>query len=364
MPAIHPRLLLDLSQVSPETWGAAVYQGLIDGRWDEESVENFQRLDKKAQRRAVKGGGQSPPTPSPENPRTRRKSRSREKRLMDRRISPGLRYVRRHSLDPFLDARLSSGARTTLTYLIARCGKAKTFTACTNWIAQDLGVTTRTIQNHYRALEGAGYIFRSSPDEQGRTTIRLCKPVEPPAYRPKKPETSVAPSHADDRKEISPTQAMKARISEGYVEPHSAPEGRELESRKTGAEPPRPARLPSSAFDGEGAPDTLRIAMDDTVARKPEAAGRQPAEPSEFDMRIAAILKSVQAHTRMAPAQEGPEPGLAPRDALHGREGRGDAAWPIPSRNTGPDRGGRPPKDQPRQPGGGAQFMPGKAWGS
>lgn len=121
---LNPRLLLALSGVPEDIWFQTTYAGLDDG-WSEDDIGAFQRLSKAEQRKAVRGHLEVLPTPTPEAPRTRRSYRKREERLRDRTIRPGTYYARRHSLDPFFDARVSSGAGRTLLHLIVEKGMRK-----------------------------------------------------------------------------------------------------------------------------------------------------------------------------------------------------------------------------------------------
>ncbi|WP_230534188.1 helix-turn-helix domain-containing protein [Microvirga roseola] len=117
--------------------------------------------------------------------------------------------MRRFSIDVLVHPGVSTGAVTTLVYLISRCGRNKQLTTCTSWLAADLGVSPRTIQNHYRQLEQAGFLARSSPDRRGRTTIYLTPLVEVRPVRNGKAEILVA--HDDGAKKNSRTKDIDSK---------------------------------------------------------------------------------------------------------------------------------------------------------
>jgi hypothetical protein len=365
VPHIHPRLLLELSQVPEDQWIPVAYgPGWEKGWWDEASIGNFEALDLKAKRRAVKGGGQTPPTPSPEKPRGRRESIARKKRRENRGIIPGARYAPRRSMNPTLDHRLPSGAVRTLDAIICLSKGKKLWKGCTNWLARYRGCTVRTIQYHYKQLEAAEYIYHLGVDRNHQTTIALRPAVEPPPFKPKKPETPnpapqpqpaakaeprpqpqpeprpIEPSkkpeatspipQAAPAKKISPIQTIKVRISEGYAEPHPAIENRKLEPREPGAEPPRPARPPSPALDGAGEAEPLRFSKESWLARRPGGAAEgQQAEPTEVDLKLAEILNRVLDHARGPEKEalrdeEGWDPGGGSRD----QDPEDETVWP------------------------------------
>ncbi|WP_371827039.1 helix-turn-helix domain-containing protein [Microvirga sp. VF16] len=133
---------------------------------------------------------------------------TRRARLSRRRCSFS-RYVRRFSIDVLVHPTLSTGAVTTLVYLISRCGRHKQLQTCTSWLAADLGVSPRTIQNHYRQLEQAGFLVRSSPDRRGRTTIYLTNLVE---VRPVQQEDAQRlAQHGEGAKICSPTNETDSK---------------------------------------------------------------------------------------------------------------------------------------------------------
>jgi DNA-binding transcriptional ArsR family regulator len=110
-------------------------------------------------------------------------------------------------------------------YLISRCGRHKQLQTCTSWLAADLGVSPRTIQNHYRQLEQAGFLVRSSPDRLGRTTIYLTNLVE---VRPiQKEDVQPLAQHGEGAKICSPTNETD---SKERGKSHTQREGRDREA--------------------------------------------------------------------------------------------------------------------------------------
>jgi len=152
-----------MGTVTEDQQAAVAERGLLEGRWTRDQVTAFFELPDRQ--------------PSPKQQPARAPAITRRERLSRRRCSFS-RYVRRFSIDVLVHPGLSTGAIATLVYLISRCGRQKRLQTCTSWLAADLGVTPRTIQNHYRLLERAGFLIRSSPDRLGRTTIYLTDLVE------------------------------------------------------------------------------------------------------------------------------------------------------------------------------------------
>lgn len=340
MTPLNPRMMLELSGTPEELWVPKLYSGLgpeygSDGPqlWTEEEVSAFERLSVRDRRRAVRGHIETMPTPSPEVPRVRRKYTRRDARLRKRRHIPGLRYVRRHSIDPFVDARLNDGARITLSYLIARCGKDRRWSALTCWVAEARAVGVRTIQNHYKALEAAGYIVASNPDSKTqKRTIYICAPAEAPRYR-KKDESTQTSTHDSGAKNNSLTQPMKGESQKDKGDALSGTGSvASARSPNPGAELPRPAPpLDQALVADEKAPETLR--KDEETSRPgsagQEASGGPEAEPSAFDAAMAAILRRVEAFsperraTGAAYLSRGPGvPGVHDRGELGAEAGR------------------------------------------
>lgn len=192
MIALNPLLLQAVAAAPGLGVSTIARAGVASGHWTLQEAEAFERAWLETPDRA------------PRSSAPRRSPVTRRARLSRRRCSFS-RYVRRFSIDVLVHPGLSTGAITTLVYLISRCGRHKQLRACTSWLAADLGVTSRTIQNHYRQLEQAGFLVRSSPDRLGRTTIYLTDLVE---ARPAQNGTfeSVA-QHGEGAKNCSPTKA-------------------------------------------------------------------------------------------------------------------------------------------------------------
>ncbi len=181
-------LLRALAAVPHERQAALAEQGIREGRWTAEHVAAYHGLPN------------SEPAPRERKPRA--PTVTRRMRLSRRRCSFS-RYIRRFSTDVLTHPFLSTGAITTLAYLISRCGRGRQHTTCTSWLAADLGVTSRTIQNHFRLLEQAGFLVRSAPDRRGRTTLYLTELVEARPLQRNKAETVA--QLADGAKKISDT---------------------------------------------------------------------------------------------------------------------------------------------------------------
>ena len=182
-------LLQTMGRVSRPQQAVVAEQGIHEGRWTRDQVAAFFELPERETR--------------PKERRPRAPAVTRRTRLSRRRCSFS-RYVRRFSIDVLVHPSLSTGAVTTLVYLISRCGRHKQLQTCTSWLAADLGVSPRTIQNHYRQLEQAGFLVRSSPDRLGRTTVYLTNLVE---VRPvQKEEAQPLAQHGEGAKICSPTK--------------------------------------------------------------------------------------------------------------------------------------------------------------
>jgi DNA-binding MarR family transcriptional regulator len=174
-------LLQTMGRVPRPQQEAVAEQGIREGRWTRDQVAAFFDLPERETR--------------PKERRPRVPAVTRRVRLSRRRCSFS-RYVRRFSIDVLVHPGLSTGAVTTLVYLISRCGRHRQLRTCTSWLAADLGVSPRTIQNHYRQLEQAGFLVRSSPDRFGRTTIYLTDLVE---VRPVQKDAAQSLAHQGDR---------------------------------------------------------------------------------------------------------------------------------------------------------------------
>jgi DNA-binding MarR family transcriptional regulator len=181
-------LLRALAAVPHGRQAALAEQGIREGRWTAEHVAAYHDLPDSE--------------PAPQERKLRAPTVTRRMRLSQRRCSFS-RYVRRFSTDVLTHPFLSTGAITTLVYLISRCRHGRQHTTCTSWLAADLGVTPRTIQNHFRLLEQAGFLVRSAPDRRGRTTLYLTELVEVGPLQRNKAETVA--QLGEGAKEVSDT---------------------------------------------------------------------------------------------------------------------------------------------------------------
>ncbi len=219
--AFKPELLRLLNELPEEAWThnlwrQTLYKELEAGRCTEDEVSAFEREGVAAVRCAVRGVFDGIPSRFGDTHMKRRGRRSSpENRIRSTRIV-GIRYVRRHALDPFISQLVSPGARTTLLYLIARCGKLRIFKKQTCLVASDLGIAQRTVQAHYAALEKAGYIVRGAVDPKtGATPIRLTEAVEPPRFKcAGAPITSL---HETGALESAPTKPIKEESKTSYA---------------------------------------------------------------------------------------------------------------------------------------------------
>jgi len=206
-------LLQVMGRVSRPQQAVVAEQGIHEGRWTRDQVVAFFELPEREA------------SPKPRRPRV--PAVTRRKRLSRRRCSFS-RYVRRFSIDVLVHPSLSTGAVTTLVYLISRCGRYKQLQTCTSWLAADLGVSPRTIQNHYRQLEQAGFLVRSSPDRLGRTTIYLTNLVE--ANPVQKEEAQRVAQHGEGAKICSPTNETDSK-----ERAKSTPKGKALIAKHPGS---------------------------------------------------------------------------------------------------------------------------------
>jgi DNA-binding MarR family transcriptional regulator len=221
--SISLELLRAMAGLAPEQQMALAQDGILEGRWTAVQVAAFLDLpDREPARRERK----------PRAPTVTRRTRLSARRCCFSR------FVRRFSTDILVHPHLSTGAVTTLTYLISRCGRGSKLTTCTSWLAADLGVTSRTIQNHFRLLEQAGFIVRSRPDRRGRTTLYLTEKVE---VRPLKARRAEAVAwRRNPAKNVSPTYEMNS------INP--VPETRNEPLRRTGGSGTKHGKAPPAAL--------------------------------------------------------------------------------------------------------------------
>lgn len=174
IPEIHPVILAavaDHRELHPATVVAQLWS---TGKIGEADYELWDRL--------TLGGTKKPPKPrkaaserDPDEPK--RGYVNRAARCVDRAIRFHGRFIRRQSLAPTLDARLSSGCVRTLNYIVARCGRKAVWETWTVNIAKDLGFCARTVRVHLRTLVDTGYLYRSDPDNARGGCIKLALKV-------------------------------------------------------------------------------------------------------------------------------------------------------------------------------------------
>ncbi len=296
--AFKPELLRLLNELPEDAWihnlwRQTLYKEFEAGRCTEDEVSAFERESVAVVRCAVRGVFDAIPSRFDEKrvkPRGRRSPR--ENRARSTRIV-GIRYVRRHALDPFISHLVSPGARTTLLYLIARCGKQRIFKKQTCLVASDLGIAQRTVQAHYAALEKAGYIVRGAVDPKtGATPIRLTEAIEPPRF--KCAGAPITPLHETATQESAPTKPIKEESKTSYAEAVNTGEPAsgsrsavQLTTRKPGAELSLPAQPRALALGVES--------MLDRAFRQDRKAQRESNQPrdvglTEFDRHLSAIL--------------------------------------------------------------------------
>jgi DNA-binding MarR family transcriptional regulator len=252
MTALNP-LLLQAVAAAPGLRASSVARaGVASGRWTLQEAEAFERAWLETPDRA-------PPIVT-----RKRRPVTRRVRLSRRRCSFS-RYVRRFSIDVLVHPGLSTGAVTTLVYLISRCGRHKQLRTCTSWLAADLGVSPRTIQNHYRQLEQAGFLVRSSPDRLGRTTIYLTDLVEVRSVQ--KEAAQPVAEHGEGAKNCSPTK-----------ETDSKERGKSPTHRKS---PDREASGPSEIEVVNGVKGTPVRAASAAVSYRSAGIGHPPGSSSE-----------------------------------------------------------------------------------
>jgi hypothetical protein len=183
-PEIHPAIKVALAE-SPKDWPMQVVSRLhVANLISDADFEAWDAL--------TKGGTKKIPKPKVERddsePRPKRAYVNRKARCETRPIGFHGRFIRRQSLAPTLDWRLSAGCVRTLNYVVARIGKKGIWSTWTVNIAKDLGYCVRTIRVHLRTLADAGYLWRSPPDANNHGQIKLAVLVaaEVPLFVPLK----------------------------------------------------------------------------------------------------------------------------------------------------------------------------------
>jgi DNA-binding transcriptional ArsR family regulator len=307
--ALKPELLRILNDLPGEAWAnnlwrRTLYKELGAGRCTEEEVSAFENESLSVIKQAVRGVFDDIPSRCDEKRPAPHKRRARPKRVRQPRII-GIRYVRRHSLDPFVSNLISTGARATLLYLIARCGKGRAFKKQTCLVASDLGIAQRTVQAHYAALENAGYIVRGAVDPKtGATSIRLTEAVEPPPFKPT--AEPLAPAHGSAAQESALTKPIKGESKTTYLQDTNF-EGANPGLRSTGvpssheprAEPSQPAQPGAHALGDE---EVLNQAFRHNRELQRSSDRSETIGLTSFDQHLYAVLISIackQADTDM-----------------------------------------------------------------
>lgn len=310
--AFKPELLRLLSDLPEEAWAynlwrQTLYKALEAGRCTEDEISVFERESVAVVRCAVRGVFNGVPSRIEEVRVTKRRRRSPpENRTSSTRIV-GIRYVRRHALDPFISRLVSPGARTTLLYLIARCGKQRVFKKQTCLVASDLGIAQRTVQAHYVALEKAGYIVRGAVDPKtGATPIRLTEAVEPPRF--KQAGAPIASLRETSTQESAPTKPIKEESKTSYAEPVNSGEpasesrsAEQLTAREPGAELSPAAQPRAPAL---GVEDMLDRAFRQNRDAQRGSSRAEDVGLTEFDRHLSAILVRIACKQTERPAQD------------------------------------------------------------
>lgn len=120
--------------------------------------------------------------------RHRRPPLTRRRRWDERPQAPSGRFVRAVSLDPVLDWTLGDGPLRTLQLVLSLAGGVgRPLVTLSCSIARAIGRTTRTVQNHWRALVDAGWIMRSFDRRTGLVTITVTEAARTPESRSENP---------------------------------------------------------------------------------------------------------------------------------------------------------------------------------
>lgn len=169
--------------------------GITAGHWGWEALEAF---------------SSSRATPVPE-PRPRLPAKTRLARWDERPAAPCGRFIMKRSLDPTLDWGISDGAARCLDLILSLAGKDLSLVTFTSSLARQLGRTSRTVQNYYRALVEAGYLLHEFDRDSGRVTLTLTEAVRVPAYKPQTHERL----HDVARRSRSPK--LRSKLREVYA---------------------------------------------------------------------------------------------------------------------------------------------------
>jgi len=137
--------------------------GQRSGEWGWDALEAFHHSIK-----AVK------PEPKPKMP-----PKTRLRRWDDRPKVPTERFITRRSVDATIDWEIPDGAYRCLDLILSLAG-GRALTTYTSSLAKQLGRTTRTVQNYYRALVSAGYVIHAFDRRTGVVTLTptaRCRPA-------------------------------------------------------------------------------------------------------------------------------------------------------------------------------------------
>lgn len=147
-----------------------VYQGLNDGHWTWEDVENWENNASKlsnARKSSVVRGVYL----------------TRGRRVRARLPNVSNQFVPKMAMDVVCHHDLPDGAKACLAVLLALAGKNTEIVTFTSSIAKMMGRTPRTVRNYFIALEQCGLIIRTSGAEPNTVKIRILDVVKPEPYQ-------------------------------------------------------------------------------------------------------------------------------------------------------------------------------------
>jgi hypothetical protein len=148
-----------------------VYQGLEEGLWgwpEVEAWENNQAVISEAHRKA---------------PPRKGVYLTRGRKVAPRLPRTGGMFVPKMSLDAVCSFKICDGAKACLSVLMSLAGKETTLTTYTLSVASLLGRTTRTVRNHFIALEEAGLILRTPGSKPNTVRITITETCRPEPYK-------------------------------------------------------------------------------------------------------------------------------------------------------------------------------------
>ena len=277
---IHPTITVALAE-SPKEPPLSVVSRLFLA--EQISVDDYE-----AWSALTKGGTKKPPKAKVEHddsePRPKRAYVNRKTRCENRPISFHGRYIRRQSLAPTLERRLSAGCVRTLNYIVARIGKKGIWPTWTVNIAKDLGYCARTIRVHLKTLVEAGYLWRSEPNahNHGQIKLAICVAAEVPLFVALKNGASpTAQKQATDRNLDSATYEMNSLENKEEREEPEPETG-------SGTEPGNPGAVLVKAAPPLDVPLGVKGALTDAPSpnEKTPRHGNSVAEHSAEPMRV------------------------------------------------------------------------------